>query len=59
MNDIKRIMLLSDIARKVNTTFTIDIDPLGFTDEEIEESSYFELAGEIKEKGEIIYLDLS
>ncbi|OGW49044.1 MAG: hypothetical protein A2Z50_05420 [Nitrospirae bacterium RBG_19FT_COMBO_42_15] len=53
MNDIKRIMLLSDYARRIKTS--IDIDPIGFTKEELEKSDYFEVGGEIIEKGVIVY----
>jgi predicted nucleotidyltransferase len=55
MNEVRRIMFLSDIARHVKTPYLIDIDPLGFTEEEINNADYFALAGEIKEKGKIIY----
>ncbi len=53
MDDIKRIMLLSDYARKIK--ISIDIDPIGFTEEELEEADYFEIGGEIVEKGVEIY----
>ncbi len=55
MSDVKRIMLLSDCARRVKTPHIIDIDPIGFTKEELEQSDYFELGGEIQEKGVTIY----
>ncbi len=46
-------MLLSDYARRIKTS--IDIDPIGFTKEELEKSDYFEVGGEIIEKGVIVY----
>lgn len=55
MDDIKRIMLLSDVARKIKTPSLIDIDPLGFTEEELNNADYFDIAAEIKEKGKVIY----
>lgn len=53
MDDITRIMLLSDYARRIKTD--IDIDPIGFTEDELEKSDYFEIGGEIVEKGVIVY----
>ncbi|HJW86311.1 MAG TPA: nucleotidyltransferase domain-containing protein [Candidatus Brocadiaceae bacterium] len=53
MDDIARIMLLSDYARRVKTD--IDIDPIGFTEDELEKSDYFEIGGEIVEKGVVLY----
>lgn len=53
MDDIRRIMLLSDYARRIKTD--IDIDPIGFTEDELENSDYFEIGGEILEKGVIVY----
>ena len=53
MDDIARIMLLSDYARRIKTD--IDIDPIGFTEEKLEKSDYFEIGGEIVEKGVIVY----
>jgi predicted nucleotidyltransferase len=55
MPHIKRIMLLSAISRYVKTPRLIDIDPLGFTEEDIRNSDYFGLAGEISENGDVIY----
>ena len=51
MDDITRIMLLSDYARRIKT----DIDPIGFTEDELEKSDYFEIGGEIVEKGVVLY----
>ena len=59
MGDIKRIMLLSDVARRVKTPSIIDIDPLGFTAEELEDADYFDIAAEIKEKGKVVYQNRS
>lgn len=53
MDDIKRIMLLSDYARRVECS--VDIDPIGFTEDELENADYFELGGEIQEKGVCVY----
>ncbi|MBI5875537.1 MAG: nucleotidyltransferase domain-containing protein [Deltaproteobacteria bacterium] len=53
MDDIKRIMLLSDCARKIKSS--VDIDPIGFTEDELEGSDYFEIGGEITEKGVVVY----
>ena len=55
MDDIKRIMILSDAARHIKTPRPIDINPIGFTDEELEKADYFEIGGEIVEKGVILY----
>jgi predicted nucleotidyltransferase len=49
MDDIKRIMLLSDYAKKIK--ISVDIDPIGFTEDELENANYFEIGGEIVEKG--------
>lgn len=53
MDDIKRIMLLSDYARRIRCS--VDIDPIGFTEDELAKSDYFEIGGEITEKGVVIY----
>ena len=53
MDDVKRIMLLSDYARRIK--ISVDIDPIGFTEEELEKADYFEIGGEIVEKGVEIY----
>ncbi|MFH0796329.1 MAG: nucleotidyltransferase domain-containing protein [Candidatus Omnitrophota bacterium] len=55
MNDIKRIMLLSDLTRRVKTRYPVDIDPLGFTAEELEKGDYFNITTIIREDGKIIY----
>lgn len=46
-------MLLSDYARRIKTD--IDIDPIGFTEDELERADYFEIGGEIVEKGVVVY----
>jgi predicted nucleotidyltransferase len=56
MDDIKRIMFLSDIARKIKTPKDICLDPLGFTSEELENPDYFNIAAEIRERGKVVYL---
>ena len=53
MDDIKRIMLLSDYARRIKCF--VDIDPIGFTEKELEKADYFEIGGEIVEKGVVVY----
>lgn len=53
MDDIKRIMLLSDCARRIDSV--VDIDPIGFTEDELEMADYFEVGGEIQEKGVVVY----
>jgi hypothetical protein len=42
-------MLLSDYAKKIK--ISVDIDPIGFTEDELENANYFEIGGEIVEKG--------
>lgn len=54
-DDIKRIEILSDVARHLSLDLAIDIDVVGFTSEEIKNASYFELAGEIRQRGQILY----
>lgn len=53
MDDIKRIMLLSDSARKIKTA--VDIDPIGFTEEELEKADYFDIGALIREQGVVVY----
>lgn len=53
MDDIKRIMLLSDCARYIECD--VDIDPIGFTEKELKNADYFEIGGEIEEKGVVLY----
>jgi predicted nucleotidyltransferase len=53
MDDIKRIMLLSDYARHIKSH--VDIDPIGFTEDELKNSDYFEIGGEILERGVVVY----
>ena len=53
MDDIKRIMLLSDYSRRIKCS--VDIDPIGFTEDELEQADSFEIGGEIAEKGIVIY----
>lgn len=55
MSDIERIMLLSDLSRSVATPGRVDIDPLGFTEEELQKAGYFDIAAEIRDKGKIVY----
>ncbi len=53
MDDIKRIMILSDYSRRIKCS--VDIDPIGFTEDELEKADYFEIGGEIAEKGVVVY----
>lgn len=53
MDDIKRIMILSDYSRRIKCS--VDIDPIGFTEDELEQADYFEIGGEIAEKGVVVY----
>ena len=55
MDDIKRIMLLTDASRHIETPTPVDINPIGFTDEELKKADYFEIGGEIVEKGIVLY----
>lgn len=51
----QRIMLLSDLSRRVSTPGNVDIDVLGFTMREINEADYFDIAAEIRERGKVVY----
>ena len=55
MSDIKRIMILSDFARRIKTRYPIDIDPLGFTAEELKMGDYFDVTAVIRESGKVVY----
>ncbi|MFH0799260.1 MAG: nucleotidyltransferase domain-containing protein [Pseudomonadota bacterium] len=55
ISDIKRIEVLSDIARYVYPDWDIEIDVVGFTHDELAKAGYFDLAAVIKEKGKLIY----
>ncbi|MFH1873628.1 MAG: nucleotidyltransferase domain-containing protein [Pseudomonadota bacterium] len=55
LTDIERIMYLTDCVRKLKITIPVGIDIIGFTPEELNKANYFDLAGEIKEKGEVVY----
>lgn len=55
MDDIKRIAVLLDATRKIKTEQPVDIEPLGFTPEELEEADYFSIGAEIKECGKVVY----
>lgn len=52
---IKRLMILSDIVRRVYPDLDIEIDVVGFTREEIKNAGYFELASAIRDNGRIVY----
>ena len=55
LGNIERIEFLSGIARHVSPNLDIDIDVVGFTNEEMKNASYFDLAGEIGQKGQLFY----
>lgn len=55
MSDIRRIMFLLDAVRNIKTQQLVDIEPLGFTPEELEKADYFDIAAEIKERGKMLY----
>ena len=55
MDNIKRIAFLLDAARKIKTKVPVDIEPLGFTLEELDNADYFDIAAEIKERGKVVY----
>jgi len=55
MDDTKRIGLLLKIIYKLKMPNLVDVEPLGFTEEELENADYFDIAAEIKEKGKIVY----
>lgn len=52
---IKRLMVLSSAARHIYSDWDAEIDAVGFTHDELEKAGYFELAGTIKEKGQLVY----
>ncbi|MBE7447210.1 MAG: hypothetical protein HS132_19160 [Planctomycetia bacterium] len=54
--DIKKIDLMKRYttnARRVKSS--VDINPIGFTEEELKKADYFDIAGEIAEKGIVVY----
>lgn len=55
LSDIRRIEILSDVARHVCPDLDIDIDVVGFTRDELNKGGYFELAGAVREKGRLVY----
>lgn len=55
LDDIKRIIFLKDIARKIKESDFVDIETVGYTPEEFKNAGYFDLAGEIKDKGKLVY----
>ena len=48
-------MELTSIARSLKTPRPIGIDIIGFTPGELAKADYFDLAGEIKDKGKVIF----
>ena len=44
-----------DAARKIKTKVPVDIEPLGFTPEELDNADYFDIAAEIRERGRVVY----
>lgn len=55
MNEDRRIGLLLDVVYNLRMPKLVDIEPLGFTLEELERADYFDIAAEIKERGKVIY----
>lgn len=55
MNDIERLVLLNDCARSITTPRPMGIDVIGFTPQEFRRAGYYDLAGEIKERGVVVY----
>lgn len=55
MDDIERLMRLSAIARHLPTPRPIAVDVVGFTPQEIRKAGHFDLAGEIRERGKVVY----
>ena len=55
INKGKRIEKLLGTIYKARIALDVDIEPLGFTPEEIKKASKWDIAGEIKEKGIKIY----
>lgn len=55
MSDIERIMYLTNCVRKLKISSSIGIDVIGFTPKEFREAEYFDLTGEIREKGLVVY----
>lgn len=51
----KRIEKLLNTIYKARIALNVDIEPLGFTPEEIKKASKWDIAGEIKQKGIKIY----
>jgi len=54
-NDIKRIEFLSDVSRYIYPDMDIEIDAVGFTQDELEKASYFDLAAQVFQKGKVVY----
>jgi predicted nucleotidyltransferase len=55
IDDIKRIGLLLEAVYKLKMPKLVDVEPLGFTEEELNNADYFDIAAEIKEKGKVVY----
>lgn len=55
LDEVRRIEILSDVARHIYPEWDIDIDVVGFTPDELEKAGYFELASQIREKGRMVY----
>ena len=54
-NSVKRIEMLLMLIYKMKLSIPVDIEPLGFTPEEIRKASRWDIEGEIKNKGIKIY----
>lgn len=55
LTDIRRIEILSDIARYVYSDIDVEIDAVGFAPKDMEKASYFDLAAEIRQKGQVVF----
>lgn len=55
MNDIERISYLLNIVHRNNIAKDVDIETVGYTPQELDNAGYFDLAGEIRDKGKIVY----
>ena len=55
LSDIKRISLLSQALRHFSLPYPIQIELFGFTEKDFADADYFDIEGEILDKGKVIY----
>lgn len=55
MDDINRLKILLPALKGIRLPYLVDIDLLGFTSEELQHADYFDISGEIVNKGRLIY----